>query len=240
MSICFIADLHLSADRPEIAQRFLHFLQQEATQHRTLYILGDLFEVWLGDDLSSQVHANILYALKRVTETGTAIYVQHGNRDFLLGRQFEELSGCQLLEDPYLIDLESEQILLMHGDQLCSDDLSYQKYRKWVRNRFSLWVLRHLPKSVRRRVGTTLRQRSEYGKQQKSVEIMDVTQDTVEAVTRQGNSTHLGHGHTHRPGYETFRLENRLIYRLVLGDWGASQKENVWVFSEGEFSQRHY
>lgn len=237
MSTCFIADLHLSVDQPEGVERFLRFLDEEAIKHKDLYILGDLFEVWLGDDLSTELYLPVLQALQHTVAQGTAIYVQHGNRDFLLGSQFEQRSGCQLISDPCLVQIDDQRVLLTHGDTLCSGDHSYQKYRKWIRNPFTLWVLRHLPQTVRRRIGHALRQRSDSDKRQKSVSIMDVTQQTAEEMMQQWQCDTLIHGHTHRPGIHPFTLNGQHVQRLVLGDWDSHNSSNILTHEAGVFIQ---
>lgn len=240
MSTCFIADLHLSSEQPEVVERFLRFLGEEAPKHESLYILGDLFEVWLGDDLSIETHLPILQALHHATTQGTVIYLQHGNRDFLLSKQFEQLSGCQLISDPYLIQLNGKPTLLTHGDTLCSEDHNYQRYRRWIRNPLSRWILRHLPQSLRHRIGHALRQRSDSDKQQKSLSIMDVSQQTVEETMLQWHCSTLIHGHTHRPGIHSFTLNGEPAQRLVLGDWDSHSSSNVLTHHSGIFIQLQY
>lgn len=237
MSSCFIADLHLSDNQPEGMERFLRFLDEEASKHQSLYILGDLFEAWLGDDLSSRLYLPVLQALQRTAAQGTAIYVQHGNRDFLLGSQFEQLSGCQLIDDPFLIQLDGKPVLLTHGDTLCSGDQSYQQYRRWIRNPIARSILRHLPQVLRRRIGHALRQRSDNDKRLKSSNIMDVTQQTVEEVMQQWNCDSLIHGHTHRPNIHSFFLNGQSVQRLVLGDWENNSSNNVLIHNSGAFIQ---
>ncbi len=240
MSSCFIADLHLSSDQPEVVERFLRFLDEEAPKHESLYILGDLFEVWLGDDLSSSTYLPVLQALHHTVSQGTTIYVQHGNRDFLLGKQFEQLSGCQLIPDPYPIELDGNPTLLTHGDPLCSEDRSYQQYRRWIRNPITIWILRHLPQPLRHRIGRALRQRSDSDKQLKSYTIMDVTQQTVEETLQQWECDTLIHGHTHRPGIHPFTLNGKAAQRLVLGDWDSHNSSNVLTHDSGVFIQLQY
>ncbi len=238
MSTCFIADLHLSADAPETTDRFLHFLSGEAGRHEALYILGDLFEVWLGDTLPAPGSEPILKALRTLVQQGTAVFVQHGNRDFLLGSGFERESGCRLIPDPTLIELDGTRILLAHGDQLCTGDLSYQKYRRFIRHPLTRWILLHLPRSTRTGIGERLRQRSNYDKANKQSEIMDVTQSEVERVMREKRADVLIHGHTHRPGNHTFELSGRAVQRLVVGDW--SSRNNILIYSEGTFTQQTF
>lgn len=238
MSICFIADLHLSESHPEITERFQHFLQEEAPQHQTLYILGDLFEVWIGDDLIPDAFRATLQQLYTLSQQGITIRIQHGNRDFLLGETFEKLSGAQLIDDPYSITLDNKSVLLTHGDQLCTEDLSYQRYRGWIRHPVVTWLLRHLPQGVRQKIGKGLRQRSTADKQQKSMSIMDVTQSAVKSLMRKWSSTLLIHGHTHRPAIHSFKLDGNNAQRMVLGDWNS--KENVLIYRDGQFIQQSW
>jgi UDP-2,3-diacylglucosamine hydrolase len=234
MSTCFIADLHLSEKHPEITQRFLHFLKQEASKHQTLYILGDLFEVWLGDDLSSEEAHPILQALHDTAQQGTTIYVQHGNRDFLLGTAFEKQSGCKLIPDPYRIELNNTPVLLTHGDQLCSDDESYQRYRSIIQHPITRWSLLHLPHFFRRKIGQQLRQQSNLGKLEKSSYTMDVTTHTVESWMRKHKVSHLIHGHTHRPAAHTLSVDGGAAQRMVLGDWDSGN--SMLIYDSGEFT----
>ena len=236
MSTCFIADLHLSADEPETVERFLHFLGGEAGQHRALYILGDLFEVWLGDTLPAPGSGPILEALRTLTRRGTSIYLQHGNRDFLLGPGFEKESGGRLIPDPWLIELDGTRILLMHGDQLCTDDISYQRFRKLIRNPLVRWLLLHLPRSTRVGIGERLRQRSNYDKANKQSEIMDVTQSEVERVMRENRAEVLIHGHTHRPAIHPLMVGGKSAQRIVVGDWES--ENNVVIYRDGVFSRQ--
>ena len=238
MSTCFIADLHLSESHPEVTERFNHFLREEAPQHQTLYILGDLFEIWIGDDLIPNVFSATLQQLHTVSEQGVTIRIQHGNRDFLLGKRFEQLSGTQIIRDPYPITLDSASVLLTHGDQLCTEDLDYQRYRAWIRHPAVTWLLRHLPQGVRQKIGKGLRQRSTLDKQQKSMEIMDVTRDAVDALMREWKSNLLIHGHTHRPAIHTFELDGGRAQRMVLGDWDS--KKNILIYRDGQFIQQSW
>lgn len=219
-----------------MVERFLRFLEEEASQHQSLYILGDLFEVWLGDDLSTEEHLPVLQALQQTRKQGTAIYLQHGNRDFLLGRQFEQQSDCTLIPDPWRIELDGRPTLLTHGDTLCSEDVSYQRYRRWIRNPVTTWLLRHLPQPLRRRIGQALRQRSDSDKQQKSSAIMDVTQQQVEEMMQQWRCSTLIHGHTHRPAIHPFKPGDQPAERIVLGDWES--EHNVLTYSTGSFRRQ--
>jgi UDP-2,3-diacylglucosamine hydrolase len=215
MSTLFISDLHLSAERPAIGGLFLNFLAEQAPHAEALYILGDLFEVWLGDDLIPPEIEPILTALRTLHERGVPLYVMHGNRDFLLGEHFAALSGATLLEEPAVIDLYGTPTLLLHGDLLCTDDLPYQAMRQQLRR--PEWITPFLAKGVEERIAfaRSLRERSKQETGEKAAAIMDVNAATVrEYATRYGVS-HLIHGHTHRPAIH----HEEGVVRCVLGDW---------------------
>lgn len=219
MSTLFIADIHLGNEHPEISQRFVEFLQQQAVAAEALYILGDLFEVWIGDDAVQPEHQAAIEALKQLTDAGTPVYVMQGNRDFLLGQTFEALSGCQLIKDPLLIDLYGSPTLLMHGDSLCTDDSEYMQMRQQLRS--PAWQRPFLAASVEQRLQTArqYRDKSRQRSQNKSMEIMDVNADAVEAVMAQHGVTQLIHGHTHRPAVHALTINAQTAKRIVLGDW---------------------
>lgn len=215
MSILFISDLHLSSERPAIGGLFLQFLNEQAPHAEALYILGDLFEAWLGDDVIAPEAQAILDAMHRLSDSGTAVYVMHGNRDFLFGKRFAELSGSTLLDDPYVLNLYGTPTLLMHGDLLCTDDLPYQEMRKMLRQ--PEWIKGFLGKSVEERIAfaQSLRERSKKETGEKDEAIMDVNTDTVAEYVERYGISRIIHGHTHRPAiHHANGLE-----RCVLGDW---------------------
>jgi UDP-2,3-diacylglucosamine hydrolase len=217
----FIADLHLSAERPETIQRFLNFLGNEARGAEALYILGDLFEVWLGDDLIPQEYQPVIKALRSLNDSGTAIYVMHGNRDFLLGREFERISGCQLINDPLRLDLNGTPTLLMHGDLLCTDDIPYQTMRKQLRD--PAWIDAFLAKPAEERItfARELRERSRRETGEKAETIMDVNPQAVIDILTTYDVTQLIHGHTHRPATHQHELSWGVATRHVLPEWNA-------------------
>ena len=216
----FISDLHLDARRPAVTSLFLKFLTDLDTGACAgLYILGDLFEAWIGDD-SDDIHdQRILTALHDTTARGISIWVMHGNRDFLLGDGFAHATGCTLLADPTLIELNGEQTLLMHGDTLCTDDHEYQQFRTLVRN--PAWQQQFLTKSLteRRMIAANLRETSRQRTGEKAAEIMDVNSEAVESTLRAYGVRRLIHGHTHRPAMHTLVIDNMPAQRIVLGDW---------------------
>ncbi|MCJ8168044.1 UDP-2,3-diacylglucosamine diphosphatase [Atopomonas sediminilitoris] len=219
MRTLFISDLHLEAERPDITRAFLRFLDQEAQGCAALYILGDFFEVWIGDDAQAPFQRDIATRLKALSAVGTVIYLMHGNRDFMLGKAFCRQAGATLLADPTVITLAGERTLLTHGDLLCTEDLGYQKMRRLLRNPVSLWLLRHLPLSKRQQLARKLRNQSKNSTQMKAAAIMDVTPSAVTAYLQQYGCTRMIHGHTHRPARHPLTLPNASAERIVLGDW---------------------
>lgn len=216
----FISDLHLCPTRPLIVSLFQHFLDNQARQADTLYVLGDLFEYWAGDDsLGDPFNAGICATLKRLANHGTRIAFIAGNRDFLVDAGFAEASGAQLLIEPHLTNIAQAPTLLMHGDTLCSDDIAYQDFRCTVRS--AAWRNTFLaqPLAERKSQIEALRQNSEREKQIKSATIMDVNADRVADVLRSHGYPRLIHGHTHRPARHTHVVDGRTCERWVLGDW---------------------
>ncbi len=219
MGILFISDLHLSEERSDKLALFFEFMNGPARRGETLYILGDLFEVWLGDDDTLLPKPDVLNALKAYSDSGRSLFVMHGNRDFLMGTRFEELTGCTLLPDPCVIDLQGEKTLLMHGDLLCTGDTAYLAFRDQVRH--PAWQARVLSKPLAERAALArqMRNQSLQASQQKQEEIMDVEQAAVEQRMREHQVQLLIHGHTHRPAVHEFLLDNHPAKRIVLGDW---------------------
>ncbi|MDC7825330.1 UDP-2,3-diacylglucosamine diphosphatase [Pseudomonas sp. BLCC-B13] len=219
--ILLISDLHLEEERPDITRAFLHFLQTRARQAEALYILGDFFEVWVGDDGMSPFQHDIARALRELSDTGTRLYLMHGNRDFLIGRAFCRAAGCTLLKDPSIVRLNGEPVLLMHGDSLCTLDVGYMKLRRLLRNPLSLFILRHLPLSTRRKLARKLRSESRAQTRMKVREIIDVTPDEVPRIMAEHGVRTLIHGHTHRPAEHALEVSGQSARRIVLGDWDS-------------------
>lgn len=218
----FISDLHLSPQRPAIVRLFEDFLEHQARQADALYILGDLFEYWAGDDsLDDPFNAAICAAMKDLADRGTRLWLIAGNRDFLAAGDFVRASGAALLVDPTLTDIAGTPTLLMHGDTLCSDDSEYQDFRRTVRSAAWRDGFLALPLAERKTQIEALRRISEGEKQIKSAAIMDVNTATVAAVLRSHAYPRLIHGHTHRPAHHTHAIDGRLCERWVLGDWYA-------------------
>lgn len=229
--IIFLSDLHLSFDKPQITRHFTHFLQTKARQARKIYILGDLFDAWVGDDDFTYPNAQVRNELKQLTDLGVKIYFQRGNRDFLIGEQFAKETDVILLDDYAVIDLEGQRTLLTHGDLLCSDDVAYQAFRE--KSRTPEWEKNVLSKPLWLRliVARWYRIRSFFHKQKKSDYVMDVNQMTVKNLMKQHNCTRLIHGHTHRPALHEFTLNGKKAQRFVLSDW-SNEGGKVLIFED--------
>jgi UDP-2,3-diacylglucosamine hydrolase len=238
--ILFISDLHLAIDKPDITRRFLRFLEERAPTAKSLYILGDLFDAWIGDDDNTPPNKLIKQALKSLSHQGTSIFLLSGNRDFLIGKRFCDESNITLIQEDYaVLPLRSFSVLMTHGDLLCTDDLAYQEFRlksrtpEWKYNVFSkpLWL--------RLIAARWYRFKSYYHKRGKTADIMDVNQITVEQVMTTNNCNILIHGHTHRPAFHSFNLNGLACQRLVLGDWkkdsGTAIRWDGEVFSVETF-----
>jgi UDP-2,3-diacylglucosamine hydrolase len=216
----FISDLHLCAERPAITALFLQFLRTEARAAQALYILGDLFESWAGDDVVElDEFRPTVEGMRTLSASGVPVYIMHGNRDFLIGAGFERAAGCRLLADPTHIELYGAPVLLMHGDSLCTRDTEYMAFRTIVRD--LKWQRDFLgkPLAERQTIIRDYRKISMATTAAKKPEIMDVTQDAVEEVMRAHHVRHLIHGHTHRPAEHRFTFDGAPSYRTVLGDW---------------------
>lgn len=217
--ILLVSDLHLEPQRPDLVRAFLHLLETRARGAEALYILGDLFEAWIGDDAMGAFEQEIATALRRLADSGTAVYLMHGNRDFLIGKAFCRQAGCQLLPDRHIADFQGRRVLLMHGDTLCTRDEGYQKLRRILRNPLTLFVLRHLPLATRQKLARKLRSESRQQTRAKAMDITDVTEAEVEREMRAARVTTLIHGHTHRPARHELLLDGQPAERIVLGDW---------------------
>jgi UDP-2,3-diacylglucosamine hydrolase len=226
--VLFISDLHLDPAHPEIARQFLAFLAGEARSATQLYILGDLFEVWLGDDDPDPAAREVVTAIRNLTDAGVPCSFMHGNRDFLVGTRFARETGCRLLEDGTVVDVLGERVLLMHGDVLCTDDHSYQRLRRVVRNPLTQWVFRRMTLAQRRKLAQRMREGSRMHVGETEPEIMDVNAQAVSAAIRHAAVTTLVHGHTHRPAIHTLEVDGRNARRIVLGDWHAQGSVLEW------------
>ncbi len=219
MTTLFISDLHIDASCPEITGQFLHLLNGEARAAEALYILGDLFESWVGDDDADVDQAAAMAGLRSLTTAGVPCFVMHGNRDFLLGKGFCAMTGARLLPDPLIVTLYGERVLVMHGDALCTDDLPYQRLRATVRN--VDWQRQFLGLSVasRRALAGAARAGSQAHTAAVEYTITDVNPTSVAAALRGAGVATLLHGHTHRPAIHALTVDGRACTRIVLGDW---------------------
>jgi len=215
----FISDLHLSPERPEIIRLFCDFMMQTAPASDRLFILGDFVEYWLGDDDPAPGLQPAFDAMRQLADAGSKIYLMHGNRDFLMGETFAANTGCTLLSDPCIMEIAGEQVLLMHGDTLCTDDIAYQQLREMLRN--PAWQADFLAKPMQERVmmAKVLREKSEQEVQAKSMEIMDVNPQAVVNAFTEHHVKRMIHGHTHRPAIHHLDINGADCTRIVLADW---------------------
>jgi UDP-2,3-diacylglucosamine hydrolase len=215
----FISDLHIDAARPAINAQFLQFLEAEASGAEALYILGDLFESWIGDDAPDASQSAAIRGLRKLTDGGVPCFVMHGNRDFLLSRHFCELSGAQLLADPLIVTLYGEPVLVMHGDALCTDDRAYQRLRATVRD--AEWQRQFIALSIdsRQALAGAARAGSQAHTAAMEYAITDVNAESVAMALRAAGTSTLLHGHTHRPAIHALEVDGRPCTRIVLGDW---------------------
>jgi UDP-2,3-diacylglucosamine hydrolase len=223
-TVLFVSDLHLDATRPAVTAQFLHFLRTEAVQAEALYILGDLFEAWVGDDVAGEPAASVRAALRALVDAGVPVYVMRGNRDFLYGPRFAAETGARLLPDPAVVVLHGEPTLLMHGDLLCTGDAAYQAFRAQVRD--PRWQAQFLAQPLPAREAFAARARAASQAHQKDVgtggamdAITDADADAVAATLARYGVRRLIHGHTHRPAIHALEAGGRLAQRIVLGDW---------------------
>ncbi|EOA4403394.1 UDP-2,3-diacylglucosamine diphosphatase [Citrobacter amalonaticus] len=219
MTTLFIADLHLCTEEPAITAGFLRFLAGEARQADALYILGDLFEAWIGDDDPNPLHREIATAIKAVVDSGVPCFFIHGNRDFLIGKRFTCESGMTLLPEEKVLNLYGRRVLILHGDTLCTDDAGYQAFRAKVHQRWLQTLFLALPLCIRKRVAARMRADSKAANRSKSLEIMDVNPHAVIAEMEKHHVQWLIHGHTHRPDVHPLTANGEPAFRVVLGAW---------------------
>ncbi|WP_336937226.1 UDP-2,3-diacylglucosamine diphosphatase [Acinetobacter modestus] len=225
MTYLFISDLHLSPDHPRLVRGFLALLKQYQDKNTQLYILGDWFNAWIGDDYTASWLDEIVSALQRFTKANNEVYFQVGNRDFALGQKFLKQFNGILLPDIYSLQIQQHTFRLEHGDALCTDDVAYQRFRKVIRNPVLLGLIKRTPLSFRQKLANGFRKKSSETKQLKSYDIMDVNEQAVENVITQVD--YLIHGHTHRP--EIHQVLNK--QRIVLGDW---RENSAWILELNE------
>ncbi|MFA0085828.1 UDP-2,3-diacylglucosamine diphosphatase [Vibrio sp. 10N.261.51.F12] len=240
MTTLFISDLHLSPSLPDTTECFIQFMRNEATHADALYVLGDLFEFWIGDDDPSDFAHTIRDEFKTLTSSGIPCYFLQGNRDFLLGKRFCRDTGITLLNEQTVIDLYGQRAVVMHGDTLCTDDVKYLAYRAKVNQPWLQWLFNRLPFFTRRRIVNKIQGDIKEEKIGKSLDIMDVTQHEVEVVMQAENVKLMIHGHTHRPNIHTFDIEGEEYTRIVLGDWYTQGSVLVCTPGKQELQIRHF
>lgn len=235
-TVLLISDLHLQTERPELTQAFRTFLSDRAVEADALYILGDLFNVWIGDDDDAPLCGEVSHELKQLADTGTAVYLLHGNRDFLLGPAYAAKCGATLIDEPYLLMHSGKNYLLMHGDLLCTQDADYQRFRAMVRD--AQWQQQFLARSLqqRRDFAEQARRQSKSMSSNKPSDIMDVTQLAVEQTLLERNTPTMIHGHTHRPALHRFTIDGSNYERVVIGDWD----QYGWFVELDAFGARQY
>lgn len=232
MATLFIADLHLQTEEPAITAGFLHFLQDEARTAHALYILGDLFEAWIGDDDPNPLHREMAAAIKALVDSGVPCYFIHGNRDFLIGKRFARESGITLLPEEKVLELYGRNVLIMHGDTLCTDDTGYLAFRAKVHTPWIQTLFLALPLFIRSRIAAKMRAGSKSANSSKSMTIMDVNPQAVVEVMEKHRVQWLIHGHTHRPDVHQLTANGEPAHRVVLGAW-HSEGSMVKVTPEG-------
>ncbi|MDN3520768.1 UDP-2,3-diacylglucosamine diphosphatase [Halomonas ramblicola] len=250
MTTLLISDLHLHPGAPEITDGFLRWLEERARGCEALYILGDFFEAWIGDDLldlagvdptgNADLAARVARALKRLSDDGSALYLMHGNRDFLLGERFAAETGATLLPDPSVITLGGRRVLLMHGDSLCTRDTDYQAFRAQARDPQWQAGILAMPIAERIALARQLREQSGEASSNKAEDIMDVTAEEVEKAMADHGVTTLIHGHTHRPAVHELEVAGEPARRMVLGDWRPGQGWEIAVEDGGEPRLREF
>lgn len=219
MHTLFISDLHLHESRPQVTRAFFQFLYTQAIHAEALYILGDFFDAWIGDDDDSELLQDVADGLHKLNELGVAIYFMHGNRDFLLGETYASKAGMELIPDGIIIDLYGIPTLLMHGDSLCTDDVEYQQFRAMVRSPQWQQQILAQPLGARRALATQMREKSQSMNSLKAEDILDVSPAEVTAQMEAAGVTRMIHGHTHRPARHSLTVSDQSAERIVLGDW---------------------
>ena len=221
MTVFFVSDIHLTEDKPDIAQAFFGFMDHYQAEISTIYLMGDLFEFWIGDQSTSPVIEQFKQRLRTLSDRKARIYIQHGNRDFLIGKTFCQQTGAQLLADPFVTELGPGRVLLSHGDLYCTDDHAYQRLRKILRCRMTLALANALPYAIRLFVAHKIRTSSSKRQQlkyQQNKQLVDVNESAIQQALDEANCPVMIHGHTHRPALHSYDQER---WRMVLGDWSA-------------------
>jgi UDP-2,3-diacylglucosamine hydrolase len=218
-NIYFISDIHLDSNNKEVTNKFINFILEKSSDMKELYILGDLFEFWIDDKYDISQNNIIVSTLNSLSKNGTKVFLMHGNRDFLIGKKFTEITNVKILPENYILNLEDTRVLITHGDLLCTDDIDYQKFRKFVRNKITLKIFNLLSNNIKKKIASYLRAKSKKITSQKSDNIMDVNFDTVLSFHRKFKTNIIIHGHTHRKNIHKTQDCGENYIRYVLGDW---------------------
>ena len=233
-NIYFISDIHLDPNNTEVTKKFIDFISEKSSDMKELYILGDLFEFWIDDKYDCEQNNIIISTLNGVTQKGTKVYLTHGNRDFLIGKKFTKITNIEILPENFILYLGEEKILITHGDLLCTDDVDYQKFRKFIRNKLTLKIFNLLNNKVKTRIASFLRGKSKKLTSQKPDNIMDVNNDTVSYFYNKFDTNIIIHGHTHRKNIHVTKSNGKDFTRYVLGDWHNSPSYIVYKDSKIE------
>lgn len=228
----FISDVHLQEQTPSITAKFKHFMTTHALQAEALYILGDLFEFWIGDDDNQLFNCEILTLIQTVSKK-IPVFFMHGNRDFLIGKRFATVAGMQILPDPSVIDVYGQAVVLSHGDILCTDDIHHQKYRRIVSRASVQNIFQKIPLYFRRRIANSIRSQSKRHNRNSPRYITDINSTAAIELLEKNNCRLLIHGHTHRPGVHSIKLANSEAQRIVLGAW-HDDCDYLQIHSNGE------
>jgi UDP-2,3-diacylglucosamine hydrolase len=238
MNTKFISDIHLHESRPQVTQAFFTFLREQTNTTEILYILGDFFDAWIGDDDNTPLSRDVIRELKNVSKKGVHVFLMHGNRDFLLGERFAHDAGAELIVEGTVINLYNHPTLLLHGDSLCTADKNYMAFRQQVRSKEWQTQVLSQPLAARRALALQMREKSQAMNSLKAEDIMDVTQEEVIRVMRDARVTRLIHGHTHRPARHSLTIDGEFAERIVLGDW----HDRGWVITatQNSFELEHW
>jgi UDP-2,3-diacylglucosamine hydrolase len=228
-----VSDLHLPAGPSPLRQTFLDFLAGPAREAQDLYILGDLFEYWIGDDVGLEIYGEEIRALRALHDAGVGVHFAHGNRDFLVDGTFLTASGARLMDDPSTLELAGERTLVSHGDEFCTDDVAYQRWRHFCRWRAGQKMFSNLPRGLRERIAGSVRKTALVEKRSKADDIMDVNDAAIREAFRSRGVTRIIHGHTHRPAEHRYVVDGRACERIVLADWRPERMEVLRVDGSG-------
>lgn len=218
-NIYFISDIHLDSNNKEVTNKFINFILEKSSDMKELYILGDLFEFWIDDKYDISQNNIIISTLNNISKNGTKVFLTHGNRDFLIGKKFTKITNIKILPENYILNLGNTRVLITHGDLLCTDDIDYQKFRKFIRNKITLKIFNLLNNNVKTKVASYLRSKSKKITSQKPDNIMDVNYDTVLSFYKKFKTNIIIHGHTHRKNIHETKNDGENYIRYVLGDW---------------------